>query len=536
MPQLGAMAFTREPRPAIEQMFDRAESCEIQRSTAVSSPQMGRFAWIVVLVLSLASPATARGAPAEPGAVFPIEQLVAERWTGDLDEMRRRRVIRVLVTYSKTFYFLDGAQQRGLTYEQLKGFEEFLNARLGTGPLRIHVVFIPVARDELLPGLVAGRGDLAVANLTITPERRQLVDFGEPLMTDVREIVVSGPAAPRLSHPEDLAGREVYVRRSSSYHDSLRAVNARLQQLGRRPIAIRLADENLEDEDILEMMHAGLVGITVVDEHKAQFWATVFPRLRLHRELAVRTGGDVAWALRKGSPKLRALINAYVAEAGEGSATGNVLLRRYLHDNAWVRNPATQQELRKFRATVGFFRKYADRYGFDYLMVAAQAYQESRLEQKLRSRSGAVGVMQIKPSTAAAPPIHIRNVYNLENNIHAGVKYLRFIVDEYFKDEPMDAVNKGLFAFASYNAGPARIVGLRRKAEAAGLDPNRWFGHVERVAAREIGRENVQYVANVYKYYVAYRMVAEQSKDKAQARRLGGSRSAQSMTTICAGC
>jgi membrane-bound lytic murein transglycosylase MltF len=144
--------------------------------------------------------------------------------------------------------------------------------------------------------------------------------------------------------------------------------------------------------------------------------------------------------------------------------------------------------------------------------------------------------MQIKPSTAAGPPIGIRNVHHVENNIHAGVKYLRFIVDEYFKDEPMDAVNKGLFAFASYNAGPARVAGLRRKAEASGLDPNRWFGHVERVAAREIGRETVQYVGNVYKYYVAYRMVAEQSEERAEARRLGGSRSPRPTADICAGC
>jgi membrane-bound lytic murein transglycosylase MltF len=340
-------------------------------------------------------------------------------------------------------------------------------------------------------------------------------------MEDVREIVVSGRSAARLTRLEDLAGREVYVRRSSSYHDSLRALNARLQQAGRRPVTIRLADENLEDEDIIEMTNAGLIGLTVVDQHKAEFWATVFDRIRLHRDLAVRAGGDIAWAIRKGSPKLRALVNAFAAETGEGSIVGNVLLRRYLRDNTWVRNPATQKEMRKFRATVGFFRKYADRYGFDHLMVAAQAYQESRLEPQLRSRAGAVGVMQIKPSTAAGAPIHIRDVHRVENNIHAGVKYLRFIVDDYFRDEPMDAVNKGLFAFASYNAGPARIAGLRRKAEADGLDPNRWFGHVERVAAREIGRETVQYVANVYKYYLAYRMVAEQSKNREEARRPG---------------
>src|SRR5262245_18981538 len=497
---------------------------------------MARCVWTVVLVLGLVFAATAWGAPAEPAAVMPIEQLVAERWTGDLDEMRRRRVIRVLVTYSKTFYFLDGAQQRGLTYEQVKGFEEFLNARLQTEPLRINVVFIPVARDQLLPWLAEGRGDLAAANLTITPERQRLVDFGKPIMEDVREIVVSGPAAPRLSRLEDLAGREVFVRRSSSYYDSLNALNARLKQAGRRPVVIRLADENLEDEDILEMMSAGVVGLTVVDQHKAEFWATVLPRLRLHRDMAVRMGGSIAWAFRKGSPKLRALADAFVSRTGEGSTMGNVLLRRYLRDNTWVRNPATQKEMRKFRATVGFFRKYADQYGFDHLMVAAQDYQESRLEQGLRRRAGAVGVMQIKPSTAAGAPIYIRDVQRVENNIHAGVKYLRFIVDEYFKDEPMDAVNRGLFAFASYNAGPGRIAALRRKAESSGLDPNRWFGQVERVAAREIARETVQYVGNVYKYYVPYRMVAEQSKDKAEARRPGGPARARPMATICPGC
>lgn len=468
-----------------------------------------------------ASPAPkplAQAAANEADEILPFDELTRERWTGDFSGMRRRRVIRVLVAYSKTFYFLDGAQQRGLTYEALKTFEDFLNRKLKTGDLKMNVRFIPVARDELLPGLVDGRGDIAAANLTITPERLEQVDFGAPFVTNVRELIVTGSGAPPLTRLEDLAGREVQVRASSSYAESLRRLSAEFERAGKRPIRIRLADENLEDEDILEMMSAGLVGITVVDEPKARFWATVFKRIQVRSDLAVRSGGSIAWAIRKGSPELRAVIDEFARKHRPGTALANVLLRRYLRDNKWVRNPTTQEGMRKFRATVRYFQQYADRYGFDYLMVTAQAYQESQLNQRLRSRAGAVGVMQVKPSTAAAPPIQIPNVHQIDGNVHAGVKYLRHIVDEYLDDPGIDSVNRGLLAFAAYNAGPARVAGLRRKAVAQGLDPNRWFGHVERVAAREIGRETVQYVSNIYKYYLAYRMVMERSAAKSDAR------------------
>jgi membrane-bound lytic murein transglycosylase MltF len=470
-----------------------------------------------VIALGLAGIAAVSAQPtAGPGSgkpaadeILPPEQFQEQRWTGDLAAMRERRVIRALVIHSKTFYFFDGAQPRGLTYEALKLFEDFVNKKFSTGVLRINVVPIPVARDALLSGLAEGRGDLAAANLTITEERRALVDFSDPVIRNVREVVVSGPAARPPARLEDLAGREVYVRRSSSYHGSLQALSDRLRRAGLRPLTIRPADENLEDEDILEMVNAGLVGLTVVDQHKVDFWATVFGKIRVHRDLAVAEGEAIGWAVRKESRALRSLINEFLATVPEGSAIRNILLRRYLRDNKWVRNPTTQEEMRKYRSTVGFFKKYAPQYGFDYLMVTAQAYQESRLDQSLRSRAGAVGVMQVKPSTAAGPPIGIRDVTRVDSNVHAGVKYLRHIVDRYLDDPDLDPVNRGLLAFAAYNAGPARVQELRRQAVARGLDPNRWFGHVEHVAAREIGRETVQYVSNIYKYYLAYTMIAE---------------------------
>ena len=166
--------------------------------------------------------------------------------------------------------------------------------------------------------------------------------------------------------------------------------------------------------------------------------------------------------------------------------------------------------MRKFDETAHLFQEYGDRYAFDWLMVMSQAYQESRLDQSLRSHAGAIGVMQLLPSTAKDKNVNVGDITELENNIHAGNKYLRFIRDRYFESEPMDDLNKTLFAFASYNAGPARVSRLRTEAEQQGLDPNVWFDNVESVAAQRIGRETVDYVSNIYKYWIAYRLSREQ--------------------------
>jgi len=446
------------------------------------------------------------------------ELAITEPFFGDLDEMAERRTIRALVTYSKTHYFFDGPTQRGLAYEALKAFEKELNRKFETRALEIHVVFIPVARDQLLPALAEGRADLAAANLTVTPEREEIVDFSTPIVDGVEEIVVTGPAGPELETLEDLSGEEVWVRPSSSYRESLEALNAELELADLPPVAVRAADERLESEDLLEMVDAGLVGITVVDRHIGEFWDQVFDRIELHDEIVLRQGGEIAWALRPSTPELRAAVDAFLANHRLGTFFGNVMAKRYLQHNRWVRNPVAEGELAKFEEKAELFRKYSERYDFNWLMVAAQAYQESRLDQGAISPAGAVGVMQLLPTTAAAPPIEIPNVWELEGNIHAGIKYLRHIVDTYFDEPGIDPPNRMLFAFASYNAGPTRIARLRREAAEAGLDPDRWFYNVERLAAQEIGRETVRYVSNILKYYLAYRTVHEELAEEAKAQ------------------
>jgi membrane-bound lytic murein transglycosylase MltF len=476
-------------------------------------PHPARVPLGVLLAIGLLLPTSA------PAAAPPAQQRAAARpvkkWTGDLDGMIKRRVIRALVVYSKTFYFVDRGTQRGGTYDGLRAFEDDLNRRLKTGNLRVHVVFLPVSRDELLPALLDGRGDIAAANLTITPERRDQVDFSVPLWKGVREIPVTGPG-PELRSPEDLAGREVFVRKSSSYHESLVRLNADLAKAGKPPVRLRLAPETLEDEDLLEMLNGGLVSTVVVDSHKAEFWKQIFPSLVPHPDAAVRTGGEIGWAFRKNSPKLAQAVNRFVETHGQGTAFGNEVFRRYLKTTKWVKNATADEELAKFNRTVETFRKYGDRYAFDALLLTAQGYQESQLDQSRRSPVGAVGVMQVMPATGTQ--MAVGDIRQLEPNVHAGVKYLRFLVDRYFKDAAIDPVNRGLFAFAAYNAGPAKVARLRKEAAAGGLDPNVWFNNVEVVAARRVGRETVQYVSNIYKYYVAYQLIEEEREERQRAK------------------
>jgi membrane-bound lytic murein transglycosylase MltF len=439
---------------------------------------------------------------------------VHKTFTGDFDEMVQRRIIRIGVTFNRTFYFVDKGAQRGLAYEYVHLFEEQLNRQLGTGNLKVHVVMLPMPRDALLPSLRSGKIDAVVAQLTVTPARQQIVDFSQPTRRDVDEIVVTGPGTPPLASLDDLSDREVFARKSSSYYDSLVALNHRLTAAGRKPVKIVLASEALDDDDLLEMVNAGLMPAIVVDNYLARFWKQVFTDLTVHDALVLRSGGALAVAIRRNSPQLAGQLNAFIASNSLDSSIGAILNKRYLQSTKYVKNATSDTERRKFLALIDLFRRYGGQYRFDYLLMAAQGYQESRLDQSAKSPVGAIGIMQLMPETAKEQ--RVGDVTKVEPNVHAGVKYMRSIRDTFFEREPMDDLNKGLFTFAAYNAGPGRVKQLRAEAKERGLDPDVWFGNVERVASERIGRETVTYVSNIYKYYVAYKLLqAEAARRKA---------------------
>ena len=530
------MIDSRRP-PLLACLWLAAAACsctpspEAPRPAAPGPPASGAPAAGKAGVASAAAPAPAP-APASASAPAPdtpidgvspydalpeaVRSMLGQPFHGDLDAMVARRLVRAGVAYSRTHYFIDKGVQRGMAYESLKLFEEQLNARAKTGDLKVHVVFVILPRDRLLPALAEGQVDLVAATLTITPARQRVVDFSDPTRRDVSEVVVTGPKGAPVSRPEDLSGREVFVRRSSSYHESLQALNARLEAAGKAPVRVREAPEVFEDDDLLEMVNAGLVEATIVHDYIAGFWSKVFTDLRVHHDAAVRTGASIGVAMRRNSPRLRRAVDTWIEEYGPRTTFGNIMEQRYLRDTRYAKNATSEAERRKLRTLLALFRRYGKEYDLDYLLMAAQGYQESQLDHSARSRVGAIGVMQVMPATGRE--LGVGDITKLEPNIHAGVKYIRFMIDRLFANEPMDRLNKGLMAFAAYNAGPARVQQLRREAAARGLDPNVWFGNVETIASERIGRETVQYVSNIYKYYVAYRLVMGEIEARARVK------------------
>ena len=455
------------------------------------------------------------------------ERITREKFTGDLDGMVKRRVIRVLVVSDRTYIFFDGIQMRGIMYDVFREFEAGLNRKLKTGNTTVSVVFVPVDRDDVAKALAEGRGDIVGKPVAITDEWKKYVDFSDPIRENINYVVVTGPKSPTISRVEDLSGKEVYIHKLSALYLAIQKLNDRFKGEGRPPVIVKEADPNLGEDDVLEMLNAGLIGLTVARDVYADFWSKVYTDTKPRKDIVVASGESTGFAVRKNTPQLVAALNDFVKDHRVGTTYGNMVLNKYLKDTKWVKNSLDEGELKKFGQMVTLFQRYGQQYDLPYLLVAAQAYQESGLNQSVRSSVGAVGVMQIKPTTAADPPISIPNVHLVDANIQAGAKYLRYMVDRYYKNEPMDQTNKGLFAVASYNAGPARIASLRRKAKDEGLDPNRWFNNVELIASREIGRETVQYVSNIYKYYLAYNMVTEQRAKSRHARELAEKPAAQ---------
>lgn len=453
------------------------------------------------------------GAPEDKTA---LPDVTAKRFTGDLDEMVERRIVRVLTTHSRINYFVDRGEPRGIIYDTFKLFEDDLNRKLENRHIRVLVMIVPVAHDELIPALLSGRGDVVAAGLLLTEWRKEQVASTTATLDNISTIVVSNREAPALASPLDLGGKDVYLRMSDVSKNGVDRFNAMLKSAGKPPVNLIAAPEVLANEDILEMVNAGLVPMTIVDDYEAEFWAKVFPNLVLNPSVKVREGLSTGMLVRTNNPQLLDELNAFLARYPKGSTKRNVLLQSYLKSLKHVRNATSKAERAKFEKTVGLFRRYGERYDIDYLLMAAQGYQESRLDQDVKSPVGAIGVMQVMPATGES--LKVGDIHDLDANIHAGVKYIRFMIDEQYAKEPMDDLNKVLFAFASYNAGPGRINGLRRKAAQRGLNPNLWFNNVEVLAAESIGRETVQYVSNIYKYYLAYRLILDQQERRQGAK------------------
>jgi len=448
----------------------------------------------------------------------PIIKKVLEQHTGDLDVMLKRKSIRVLVVNSKAFYDIEKGKKTGIYNDAIVAFEKQINKKYPNASkhIKTKLIPIPVTREMLIPALNAGYGDVAIADNTISKRRAEQIAFSNPFASGINEILITSSEMDGIAAFEDLSGKEVFVKPSMSYLDSLLQVSETLVHKGLDPIVIRALPEELESEDILELVNDGLIGITIMDDYKAKMWSTVYEKLTLHEDITFREDAELGVMVRKNNPKLLAELNDFIETKRVGDAFAKVATEKYFSSKRYKKLSKSGISKKKFQSLKKTFKKYAEQYELDPLMLMAQAYQESRLREKAKSHVGARGIMQLMPATARE--MNVGSILNTDSNIHAGIKYHKKLKEHYFSDESIAKEDRSLFIFAGYNAGPNRINRYRKIAAERGLNPDKWFGNVEVIAAEKIGRETVQYIQNIYNYYVAYTMMNIQNEAKLRAK------------------
>jgi membrane-bound lytic murein transglycosylase MltF len=441
-------------------------------------------------------------------------------WTGDFDKLLERRMIRVYSPFSRSLYFNDRGRERGLAAELVRDWERYLNIKyakqLGKRPLTVYIV--PATRDKLLSDVRDGLADVAIGNLTVTDERLKVVDFvpGDDGRRSINEVIVTGPKSPGVKTLDDLSGKRVHVRKASSYYESLGKLNEKLKKDGKPEVELVIVPDALEDEDLLDMEDAGLVDFLVMDDWKARMWAQVLPKVGVRTDLVLRENADTGWAIRKDSPKLKAEIDDFFRNWAMKQGVVAYRMNSYMKRIKELKDPTGKTEYKRFMEMLAIFEKYGKQYDFDPLMLAAQGYQESQLDQSAKSHVGAIGVMQLMPDTGAS--MKVGDIHVTESNIHAGVKYMDTLTEKYFPDAHFSEGNRPLFAFASYNCGPGNVSKMRKEAAKRGLDPDKWFNNVEIVVAQKIGTETTTYVRNIYKYYVTYKLTLDAMEQQKKAR------------------
>ena len=432
----------------------------------------------------------------------------------DLAEIRKSGELRVLVNQSRNSSGEVKGQAIGLEYQRLRAFGQYLNRNARDGrDLRLKI--IPKPKDQLVAALQKGEGDLVAPGELLDAHPGLGISASAAIRSDVPLVVVGNRRNRHYKRLQDMSGRSLTLPVGSAVSDALREVNQQLAQHKKPPIVVEWADSSLAVEDVLEMVQAGIYPWTAVELPIAERWQKVMPGLRIERQLVVGEKGDMSWFVRRESPMLRASVDrflaGYRAPSDQDSAFQRVYRRSYK-----VRNPmvtrADRQRLERVRSVL---QKHGEKQDLDWLQLAAVAYKESTLNPAARGASGATGLMQITP--AAARSVGVGNIQALDNNVLAATRYMARIRREFFSSRQIAEAERMAFVLAAYNMGPQRVQGLRAEARRRGLNPNRWFFQVERVAMEQMGMGVVSYVNAVNKYYLAYdreRFLLEPQKQK----------------------
>ncbi len=416
----------------------------------------------------------------------------------DLAQIRRSGELRVLVNESRASSGEVRGQAVGAEYHRLKAFERFLNQRQ-QGSVRLKL--LPRPKTELLKALQRGDGDLVASSELLQSETAIHVSSSQALREAVPLVVVTRQGVRRNLRFEHMAGRSLALPRGSAAVEAVRRINQQLTERRLAPLMIEWVDESLAVEDVLEMVQAGIYNYSAVELPLAERWGKVLPRLRIDRHLVLDNQRDLNWYVRPDAPTLRASLDTFLDDyrppADQDAVFQRVYRRSYkVH---YPLNRADRQRLEKVRPVL---QKYAAQQDFDWLALAAIAYKESSLNPAARGANGATGLMQITP--AAARSVGVGNITVLDSNVQAATRYMAKIRRSFFASPRLDPNERLAFILAAYNMGPQRVQSLRAEARRRGLDADRWFFQVERIALEQVGMGPVSYVAAVNKYRLAF--------------------------------
>ena len=428
-----------------------------------------------------------------------------EYYRFDIQEIRKRGVLRVLTRNSGSTYFIHRGAQLGFEYELVSKMAKDLGLRLE--------IVIPPDRESLFTYLKEGKGDLIAAGLSITPERKENYLFSRHYNV-VDELLIVPSSDKKTKSIADLSGDKISVRKSSSYFQTL----VRLQEI--HGFEIDEVPETMETEEILAAVGRGELDATVADSNIVDIELTYNSRVRSVQSLAgpVRIG----WAMRKDQPGLKTIVDRWIAK-NYRSTFFNMIHTKYFKNKKQMRYAAraeradTEGVLSPYDDLV---KKYSKKYEFDWRLITAQMYQESRFDPSAQSWMGALGLMQVMPQTAKE--LKLPNVGKPEIGIHAGIKLLaRYAA--VFNSPDIKERDRLRFALASYNCGLGHVLDGRALARAKKLDHNKWFGNVEKVlpllARPEVARrarhgycrcdEPVKYVTEIQARYENYSKLVE---------------------------
>ena len=424
---------------------------------------------------------------------------------GGIKKIIQDRYFRVLTTKNSFDYYIYQGVPKGIQLEMTKLLKKSINKRYAKNQASLNIQFemIPVDNGQLIPMLLSGRGDIIAAGLTITKERKKRLRFSKPYR-HVDEVIVTR----RELLDQDFRGKTFHIRKSTSFYNSVKKFNKKYKKNKKHRIKINEVEEGIHTENIIELVSLGKFDYTIADSYIAEMATKIFDNLVILKDRPFGKNLPIAWAVRKSEKRLAKEINLIMPKMSKGSKLGNIFSKKYFKDFGGIKarlKGETPDSISKYDSLI---KKYSKMYNFDWRLISALCYQESRFKQNLENKWGAIGLFQVKQTTANEPYVNIRNIKgpkNAENNIHAGVKYLAWIRDKHFgKIKGISEKAKIRLAIAAYNAGPSRVLRAVKLAKKLKLNPKRWFRHVEYGMLKMKKIEPVSYVSEINKRYVSY--------------------------------